>query len=166
MRKNNGRRRQRGHSRRNISNINKNTVLESYGPVSHLRGNAFQLIEKYSSLASDAASNDDKVLSEAYLQFADHYYRLNKEIETAAEAKNNVKLDSNNVERTNNDVDENIETDTEVKEKKLTKPSRKERSFRAKTEEDKEKSNVMAHDKLPKKFLRNEKLQGNEITGD
>ena len=166
MRKNNGRRRQRGHSRRNISNINKNTVLESYGPVSHLRGNAFQLIEKYSSLATDAASNDDKVLSEAYLQFADHYYRLNKEIETAAEAKNNVKLDSNNATPANNDIDKNIETDTEVKEKKLTKPSRKERSFRAKTEEDKDKLNVVVQDKLPKKFLRNEKLQDNEISGD
>ena len=118
------------------------------------------------SLATDAASNDDKVLSEAYLQFADHYYRLNKEIETAAEAKNNVKLDSNNAARTNNDIAENIETDTEVKEKQLTKPSRKERSFRAKTEEDKEKLNLIDQDKLPKKFLHNEKLQDNEITGD
>ena len=163
MRKNNGRRRQRGHNRRNISNINKNTVLESYGPVSHLRGNAFQLIEKYSSLASDAASNDDKVLSEAYLQFADHYYRLNKEIESAAEAKNNVKSDSNNVSPKNNDIDENIDSDTDLKEKKASKPSRKERSFRARTEEDKEKPNALDKDRLPKKFLSNEKLQDNEI---
>ena len=50
MRKHNGRRRQRGHNRRNYNNINKNTVLESYGPLSHIRGNAYQLIEKYTSL--------------------------------------------------------------------------------------------------------------------
>ena len=56
MRKHNGRRRQRGHNRRSYNNINKNTVLESYGPLSHIRGNAYQLIEKYTSLASDASS--------------------------------------------------------------------------------------------------------------
>ena len=156
MRKNNGRRRQRGYTRRNINNINKNTVLESYGPVSHLRGNAYQLIEKYSSLASDAASNDDKILSEAYLQFADHYYRLNKEIETAAEAKNNVKSDLNNSLNTANETIEKIDLKSELEKEDQPKPSRKERSFRAKLDEDKHKDN--SNEKLPKKYLKKEKL--------
>ena len=33
MRKNNGRRRHRGQNRRNFNNLNKNTVIESFGPI-------------------------------------------------------------------------------------------------------------------------------------
>ena len=78
MKRNNGRRRHRGHNRKNLNNLNKNTVLESCGPISQVRGSAFQLNEKYSSLASEAQANDDKVLAESYLLFSEHYYRLNK----------------------------------------------------------------------------------------
>ena len=88
MRKNNGRRRHRGQNRRNFNNLNKNTVLESFGPISQVRGNVQQLNEKYNSLGNDAASNDDKVLSETYYQFSDHYHRLLKEIELTNENKN------------------------------------------------------------------------------
>ena len=95
MRKNNGRRRHRGQNRRNFNNLNKNTVIESFGPISQIRGNVQQLNEKYNNLGNDAASNDDKVLSETYYQFADHYHRLLKEIEIANENKNFIgfKLD-------------------------------------------------------------------------
>ena len=88
MRKNNGRRRHRGQNRRNFNNLNKNTVIESFGPISQIRGNVQQLNEKYNNLGNDAASNDDKVLSETYYQFADHYHRLLKEIEITNENKN------------------------------------------------------------------------------
>jgi len=40
------------------------------------RGNAAQLLEKYKSLARDAQLSGDRVQSEYYLQFADHYYRV------------------------------------------------------------------------------------------
>ena len=106
MRKINGRRRQRGHNRKNYNNINKNTVLESSGPRSQLRGNAFQLNEKYSSLASDAAANDDKVLSESYLQFADHYYRLNKEIEATMLNKAAENINSNDGDKDEINLDD------------------------------------------------------------
>jgi hypothetical protein len=85
---NNGRRRQnRGSNRRNFNNgnlngnINKNTVIDSSGPNGRQRGSVAQLNEKYTSLASDASSSDDRILAESFLQFADHYYRLQKEIE-------------------------------------------------------------------------------------
>ena len=85
---NNGRRRQnRGSNRRNFNNgnlngnINKNTVIDSSGPDGRQRGSVSQLNEKYTSLASDASSSDDRILAESFLQFADHYYRLQKEIE-------------------------------------------------------------------------------------
>jgi hypothetical protein len=40
------------------------------------RGNAAQLLEKYKSLARDAQLQGDRVQSEYWLQFADHYYRV------------------------------------------------------------------------------------------
>ena len=55
--------------------------------------------EKYYALASEANANDDKVLAESYLQFADHYYRLNKEIEIAAEAR---MIENSNSNKDNN----------------------------------------------------------------
>ena len=130
MRKNNGRRRHRGQNRRNFNNLNKNTVIESFGPISQIRGNVQQLNEKYNNLGNDAASNDDKVLSETYYQFADHYHRLLKEIEIANENKNLNGLKSD-------DTDEkyhNLEANDEVK------PSRKERSIKAKIKEDEERT--------------------------
>ena len=126
MRKNNGRRRHRGQNRRNFNNLNKNTVLESFGPISQVRGNVQQLNEKYNNLGNDAASNDDKVLSETYYQFADHYHRLLKEIEIANENKN---LNGSKTDEISEN-DKNSEVDDEVK------PSRKERSLNAKLKED------------------------------
>jgi len=40
------------------------------------RGNAAQLLEKYKTLARDAQMQGDRVLTETYLQFADHYFRV------------------------------------------------------------------------------------------
>ena len=41
-----------------------------------VRGNAHQLLEKYKTLARDAAQQGDRVSAEYYLQYADHYYRV------------------------------------------------------------------------------------------
>ena len=43
--------------------------------------NASKLIEKYSSLAREALSNGDKILSENYFQHADHFTRVQNEHE-------------------------------------------------------------------------------------
>jgi len=40
------------------------------------RGNAAQLLEKYKGLARDAQMQGDRVLTETYLQYADHYFRV------------------------------------------------------------------------------------------
>ena len=126
MRKNNGRRRHRGQNRRNFNNLNKNTVIESFGPISQIRGNVQQLNEKYNNLGNDAASNDDKVLSETYYQFADHYHRLLKEIEITNENKNINGFKSDDAD----EKEHNLEVDDEVK------PSRKDRSIKAQMKED------------------------------
>ena len=43
--------------------------------------NAPKLIEKYNDLAREASSNGDKILSENYLQHADHFTRILNEQE-------------------------------------------------------------------------------------
>ena len=43
---------------------------------SRARGNASQLLEKYKNLAADAQRQGDRVNTEYYLQFADHYFRV------------------------------------------------------------------------------------------
>lgn len=40
------------------------------------RGNAAQLLEKYKSMARDAQLSGDRVQTEYFLQFADHYFRV------------------------------------------------------------------------------------------
>jgi hypothetical protein len=40
------------------------------------RGNAAQLLEKYKNMARDAQLSGDRVQSEYYLQYAEHYFRV------------------------------------------------------------------------------------------
>ena len=40
------------------------------------RGNAAQLLEKYKSMARDAQLSGDRVQTEYYLQYAEHYFRV------------------------------------------------------------------------------------------
>ena len=53
--------------------------------------NAAKLIEKYNDLAREAQSNGDKILSENYLQHADHFSRiLSLQEVSKSEQKNNI----------------------------------------------------------------------------
>ena len=49
--------------------------------------NASKLIEKYNDLAREASSNGDKILSENYLQHADHFTRVLNERESIRREK-------------------------------------------------------------------------------
>ena len=127
---NNGRRRQnRGSNRKNFhngnlnGNINKNTVIDSSGPDGRQRGSVAQLNDKYISLASDASSSDDRILAESFLQFADHYYRLQKEIEINNENKDaKIKSDLTSISNNSPNTEiENIENNN--------KSSRRKRGF-------------------------------------
>jgi hypothetical protein len=48
-------------------------------PDNRQRGNAAQLLEKYKTLARDAQLAGDRVQTEYYLQYADHYFRVLEE---------------------------------------------------------------------------------------
>lgn len=52
------------------------------------RGNAAQLHEKYRNLARDAQTQGDRVMTEYYLQFADHYFRVLNESRARFEEQN------------------------------------------------------------------------------
>ena len=140
---NNGRRRQnRGSNRRNFGNgnyngnLNKNTVIDSAGPDGRQRGSVSQLNEKYTSLASDATSSDDRILAESFLQFADHYYRLQKEIEINNEAK-----EARIKNETQSSEDSILDVETDKNEKNNKRPSRRKRGFEIKESELKEAGN-------------------------
>jgi hypothetical protein len=53
-----------------------NRTLESNGPDIKIRGSASHLYEKYVQLSRDASTSGDRVLSESYAQYAEHYYRM------------------------------------------------------------------------------------------
>ena len=59
---------------------------------------AEKLLEKYNNLAKEASSSGDKILSESYYQYADHFLRV---IEDRNAIQNNSKslLDDSSVER-------------------------------------------------------------------
>ena len=140
---NNGRRRQnRGSNRRNFGNgnyngnLNKNTVIDSAGPDGRQRGSVSQLNEKYTSLASDATSSDDRILAESFLQFADHYYRLQKEIEINNEAK-----EARNKNEAQSSEDSVLDVEIDKNEKNDKRPSRRKRGFQIKESELKEAGN-------------------------
>lgn len=52
------------------------------------RGNAAQLLEKYKALARDSQMSGDRVNTEYYLQFADHYFRVLAETRSRLEENN------------------------------------------------------------------------------
>ena len=67
----------------NYSN-NENFKRKTPGRNNH---NASKLIEKYNDLAREASSNGDKILSENYLQHADHFTRILNEQENIRKLK-------------------------------------------------------------------------------
>ena len=87
--------------------------------------NAPKLIEKYNDLAREASSNGDKILSENYLQHADHFTRVLNEKESFKKNKflenksqeNDNKPDQTiniNTEISNNNLAENNQEDQEI----------------------------------------------------
>ena len=81
--------------------------------------NAPKLIEKYNDLAREALSNGDKILSENYMQHADHFTRILNERENLRREKFSTSKSENNSEV----VNENVEKSDQNLEKNLVEPS-------------------------------------------
>ncbi len=89
----------------NYSN-NENFKRKAPGRNNH---NAPKLIEKYNDLAREASSNGDKILSENYLQHADHFTRILNEQENLRKLRfaENKQIESTpNTTETNNKSEE------------------------------------------------------------
>ena len=99
----------------NFSN-NDNFKRKAPGRNNH---NAPKLIEKYNDLAREALSNGDKILSENYLQHADHFTRIQNERESYRKEKFSV----DSTEKTSNEITENVENTEENSVKNLSDTS-------------------------------------------
>ena len=99
------------------SNYSSNSNFQRNLP-SRNNHNAPKLIEKYNDLAREALSNEDKILSENYLQHADHFTRIlaekeNLKLSKEEDNKNTIEVVSDNTKST---LDE-----TENQEKQILK---------------------------------------------
>jgi len=107
----------------NFSN-NENFKRKLPGRNNH---NASKLIEKYNDLAREATSNGDKILSENYLQHADHFTRILNEQESFRRAKledkTSEKLQTDNSDKDSSAVKDKITE--EIKENKDVKEKEK-----------------------------------------
>ena len=95
----------------NFSN-NENFKRKVPGRNNH---NAPKLIEKYNDLAREALSNGDKILSENYLQHADHFTRILNEKETFRKEKFSDNGSENNsylIKKNAENLDKNSEDQT------------------------------------------------------
>tara|TARA_B100000242_G_C42961366_1_gene445879 strand:- start:439 stop:882 length:444 start_codon:yes stop_codon:yes gene_type:complete len=92
----------------NFSN-NDNFKRKTPGRNNH---NAPKLIEKYNDLAREALSNGDKILSENYLQHADHFTRILSERENYKREKNS-EIKSENISQISEENIENFEQNSD-----------------------------------------------------
>jgi len=108
----------------NFSN-NDNFKRKSPGRNNH---NAPKLIEKYNDLAREALSNGDKILSENYLQHADHFTRILNERESfrrekfsESKSENSSDFAEENIKNSEQDTDKNNLVETSSEEAKIEK---------------------------------------------
>ena len=100
----------------NFSN-NENFKRKAPGRNNH---NASKLIEKYNDLAREASSNGDKILSENYMQHADHFTRILSEQENLRKvrlAENkavNLETSLANVDSVNGTKDESADNNSGI----------------------------------------------------
>jgi hypothetical protein len=76
MRQGPNNRRSRGRGPRRQHGNPRQQTFDSNGPDVRIRGNAYQVLEKYLAMARDAASAGDRIAAENYYQHAEHYYRI------------------------------------------------------------------------------------------
>lgn len=95
------------------------------------RGNAAQLLEKYKSLARDAQLQGDRVQSEYFLQFAEHYFRVLNESRARFEEQRRPRDDYYSDEDEDQDESANAAGDGDEGDEREASDERDERPFRA-----------------------------------
>ena len=100
----------------NFSN-NDNFKRKAPGRNNH---NAPKLIEKYNDLAREASSNGDKILSENYLQHADHFTRILNERESFKREKSA----ENKIQENENVIEEKLDINDEMSKNNLAEKNK------------------------------------------
>ena len=100
------------------SNFSNNDSFKRKAPGRN-NHNAPKLIEKYNDLAREALSNGDKILSENYLQHADHFMRILNERESVRKER----LLENRSQNGTEILDANNKTSEQISDKDLTETS-------------------------------------------
>ena len=126
--RNNNNNNRRSNFRRNTRNFKSNSDTSKFGSnyssndnfkrksPGRNNHNAPKLIEKYNDLAREALSNGDKILSENYLQYADHFTRVLNEKESYKREKfleNKSENNSDIVEENTENFDQNSSKELE-----------------------------------------------------
>ena len=113
-----------GENSKFVSNFSNNENFKRKVPGRN-NHNAPKLIEKYNDLAREALSNGDKILSENYLQHADHFTRILNEKEsfkrekfTESRSTNEADLVQENIENSEKNTNK-VLVDTHVDENKI-----------------------------------------------
>ena len=110
FRRNNRNFKSNGETSKFSSNFSNNESFKRKSPGRN-NHNAPKLIEKYNDLAREAQSNGDKILSENYLQHADHFTRVLNERENfkrekflESRSENNINISEEQVENSDKDL--------------------------------------------------------------
>jgi len=106
---NNRNNRRRGRGNRNTGGGGGN---QSNRIDSRARGNAPQMLDKYKKLAQDAQHHGDRVQTEYYLQFADHYLRVIADNKARQDETRSKRGDGRNDNRGGDGRDDNRNTDS------------------------------------------------------
>jgi uncharacterized protein DUF4167 len=120
------------------------------------RGNAAQLLEKYKSMARDAQLAGDRVQTEYYLQFADHYFRVLSESRARFEDQNPRRQRDDMDEDEGDDEFEGAEAEASAEERQ----ERPERQDRPERNERPDRAPRPRRDREPRRFNRDERSAG------
>ena len=96
------------------------------------RGNAAQLLEKYKNMARDAQLAGDRVQSEYYLQFADHYFRVLGESRARFDEQRRQRGDDSDED---DNEDELVDAGEDERSERAERPERNERPERGERNE-------------------------------
>ncbi|MEA1014602.1 DUF4167 domain-containing protein [Sphingosinicella sp. LY1275] len=122
----NGRRRGRGGGPRSPGSV----PSQGNRQDNRSRGNAAQLHEKYKALARDTQLAGDRVQTEYYLQFADHYFRVLNETRARFEEQRPRRDDFNSYEDEDQDEAVNADSGDEQDEQQEDRGDREQRQDR------------------------------------
>ena len=111
-------RKRNGNGHKSNSEFNSNIDFRRKNPGRNNQ-NASKLVNKYNDMAREALSNGDKILSENYMQHADHFARIMNAQELEKDS-NKFKENNHSAENTtdnsltNSEKEKNAESQTEI----------------------------------------------------